>query len=98
MGDFEEAIRNACTKVFPRGLYYGDSFHFFKDNRKWMLKNQGYQHLDELIPQLRILWASDSMPTFRINKGIFVKHWINTYSLFANYFTKVWLSRFPTEM
>jgi hypothetical protein len=88
--DYEVALREAPTRVWPSVLVFGDSFHFIQCNVKWM-KSQRSDLVKDLVINLRILWASPSYEQFVENVNAFTEKWASTNPSYVAYFRKTWM-------
>lgn len=98
LGDFEDALRQAAVSVWPRCVYYGDAFHFLRDNMKWLNSHQLSHIKSEIQTMLQILWLSPSKSEFQLNLKHFVDTWSESNSPYIQYFTTTWINRYQPSL
>lgn len=56
--DFDLAIENAISDVFPSAQNLGDYFHFSYDNQKWLRNNGGKDLVGTATSNLTTFWSA----------------------------------------
>lgn len=95
--DFEEALGQAFTKVFPTATITRDYFHFAQANVKRMGHFGLKPETKGVVSDLRLLWYSPDKATFDLRLNDSLEKWRSNIPQYASYFESTWLDRFPPE-
>lgn len=96
-GDFDIALENAVTAVWPTTLVCGDYFHFLQANWRWYKRASTGEDAGRrlLLPMLQILYHSPTTTIFQRNLHAFGRYWLYSNAYYARYFTSTWLRTQP---
>lgn len=94
--DFEIALSNGVTSVFPSCSIWRDFFHFQQANVK-QLKKLGITTpgIKEISRQTSEIWKADQENSFIKLTESFIDNNEETMPEYINYFVSTWLERFP---
>jgi len=97
LGDYDQAIQSAVSRVWPTTQYCGDYFHFLQANVRWFKKNTR-EEATLLVKMLQVLWHSPTSSSFLSNKEDFFRYWTINNTFYARYFVGTWLKHYPPVM
>jgi hypothetical protein len=94
--DFEKALSDSFTNVFPLATIARDRFHFIQANVRKMSKLGYGPSVSDLVKDLNVLWEKPSKEDFDTYLLEFLDKW-NTISSYCGYFRSTWLELHPSK-
>ena len=91
VSDFELGFRNSSRDSFLGSEWFGDKFHFIRDNLKWINSRGGKFHRRDLAKDLRELWGEPNIAAFNAQLEAFKAKWEGIHSGYMQYFISYWL-------
>jgi hypothetical protein len=96
--DFEEALADGFTKVFPNASVMRDFFHFMQANVKKVLQLGMKSCMHDVVTGLRCLWHKPTKSNFDTYLNEFIDEWERKAPQYLSYFRSTWLNRYmPAE-
>lgn len=96
--DFEEALANGFSVVFPSAAILRDFFHFIQANVKKLLQLGLKSNIKSVVADLNTLWYKPTKREFDANLDSFLDKWDKETMGYTPYFRSTWVTRFtPRE-
>jgi hypothetical protein len=96
--DFERALANGLTHVFPTATVLKDFFHFIQANVKRIGQDGLKSQAHNLVVDLNELWEQPTEAEFHGYLKVFLDKWQNIQPNYAKYFSSTWIKQFnPSE-
>lgn len=97
--DFEEALANGFSAVFPSAAILRDFFHFIQANVKKLNQLRlPRTEISAVVADLNALWYKPTKREFDANLVAFLDKWDEATQGYTPYFRSTWLTRFtPRE-
>jgi transposase-like protein len=96
--DFEEALADGFTKVFPNASVRRDLFHFVQANVKKVGQLGMKSDSHEIVVALNLLWHKATKAEFDAYLNEFLDEWDRRAPQYTSYFRSTWLNRYtPAE-
>jgi hypothetical protein len=73
--DFEQALSQGFTRVFPKAAVYRDFFHFVQANVRRMAELGFKPRVKELVSDLNKLWYATTKQHFNEEVELFLAKW-----------------------
>jgi hypothetical protein len=93
--DFEEAMANAWTEVFPNCSIMRDFFHLQQANTRKMAKLGLADLRKEIILDIQVMWYADTKVAFDQQLEDFLAKWNEKAPQYSDYFRRVWIGQHP---
>jgi transposase-like protein len=95
--DFEKALSDAFTNVFPSAIVARDLFHFIQANVKKAGKLGYGSSVGDLVKDLNALWGKPSKGEFDAYLLEFINKWNSRMPSYCGYFRSTWLELHPLK-
>jgi hypothetical protein len=95
--DFEEALSQGFTRVFPKAAVYRDFFHYVQANVKRIAELGFKGKASELVADLNKVWYSPTKQQFNETIEWFLHKWDEMVPTYTAYFRNNWLNRYRPE-
>jgi hypothetical protein len=92
--DFEEALANAWSVVFPKCLILRDFFHLQQANTRQLQRLGLSDNKADAVNDIRALWYSDTKVDFDSHLNVFLIKWDQSAPQYAEYFRRVWMGQY----
>jgi hypothetical protein len=95
--DFERALGNAWSKVFPNAPVFRDHFHFNHALVHFCQAHGLKDYAQEFSQDGNVLWYASSKADFDMSLRVFMEKWSAKQPRLATYFRDVYLNSYPPE-